>query len=201
MNHIFNPSLSSPSPSLIRHKDELSPQSGMAALAGSGGQAGEKEVKAFEDRRDTHTGAKACFLRDIPFSAIYFPCYAHVKAYMSMPAASLVTPADVIKTRLQVAARAGQTTYNGLADCFWKILKEEGPRAFWKGAGERPSGSEPTPPSPGSACRRPQPRPHRSFRLAVATISLGPIEKPNLGPPPSQRYNVQVTPPSKEDTP
>lgn len=25
-------------------------------------------------------GAKACFLRDIPFSAIYFPCYAHVKA-------------------------------------------------------------------------------------------------------------------------
>lgn len=25
-------------------------------------------------------GAKACFLRDIPFSAIYFPCYAHLKA-------------------------------------------------------------------------------------------------------------------------
>lgn len=46
-----------------------------------------------------------------------------------------MTPADVIKTRLQVAARAGQTTYNGLVDCFWKILREEGPRAFWKGAG------------------------------------------------------------------
>lgn len=52
-----------------------------------------------------------------------------------MPAASLVTPADVIKTRLQVAARAGQTTYSGLVDCFWKILREEGPRAFWKGSG------------------------------------------------------------------
>lgn len=25
-------------------------------------------------------GAKACFLRDIPFSAIYFPAYAHLKA-------------------------------------------------------------------------------------------------------------------------
>jgi len=25
-------------------------------------------------------GAKACFLRDIPFSAIYFPVYAHTKA-------------------------------------------------------------------------------------------------------------------------
>lgn len=28
-------------------------------------------------------GAKACFLRDIPFSAIYFPCYAHVKASLA----------------------------------------------------------------------------------------------------------------------
>lgn len=51
-----------------------------------------------------------------------------------MPAASLVTPADVIKTRLQVAARAGQTTYTGVIDCFGKILREEGPKAFWKGA-------------------------------------------------------------------
>lgn len=52
-----------------------------------------------------------------------------------MPAASLVTPADVIKTRLQVAARAGQTTYSGVTDCFRKILREEGPKALWKGAG------------------------------------------------------------------
>lgn len=50
-----------------------------------------------------------------------------------VPAASLVTPADVIKTRLQVAARAGQTTYSGVIDCFRKILREEGPSAFWKG--------------------------------------------------------------------
>lgn len=52
-----------------------------------------------------------------------------------VPAASLVTPADVIKTRLQVAARAGQTTYSGVIDCFRKILREEGPSALWKGAG------------------------------------------------------------------
>uniref|UniRef100_A0A6Q2YKC6 EF-hand domain-containing protein n=1 Tax=Esox lucius TaxID=8010 RepID=A0A6Q2YKC6_ESOLU len=166
-----------------------------------------------------YKGAKACFLRDIPFSAIYFPCYAHVKSFMSdedgrigpfklllsgavagMPAASLVTPADVIKTRLQVAARAGQTTYNGLVDCFWKILKEEGPRAFWKGAGARvfrsspqfgvtlvtyellqrwfyidfggqkPTGSEPT---PKSRISLPAPSPDHigGYRLAVATFA------------------------------
>ncbi|KAI1901628.1 hypothetical protein AGOR_G00036360 [Albula goreensis] len=166
-----------------------------------------------------YKGARACFLRDIPFSAIYFPCYAHTKAALSdedgqvgpgklllagaiagMPAASLVTPADVIKTRLQVAARAGQTTYNGLLDCFWKILKEEGPKAFWKGAGARvfrsspqfgvtlvtyellqrwfyvdfggkkPSGSEPT---PKSRISLPAPNPDHigGFRLAVATFA------------------------------
>ncbi|XP_075685567.1 electrogenic aspartate/glutamate antiporter SLC25A12, mitochondrial isoform X1 [Rhinoderma darwinii] len=109
-----------------------------------------------------YKGAKACFLRDIPFSAIYFPVYAHCKsqfideeghigalqlltagAIAGVPAASLVTPADVIKTRLQVAARAGQTTYNGVIDCFRKILKEEGARAFWKGAGARVFRSSP----------------------------------------------------------
>ncbi|XP_072300537.1 electrogenic aspartate/glutamate antiporter SLC25A12, mitochondrial-like [Eucyclogobius newberryi] len=109
-----------------------------------------------------YKGAKACFLRDIPFSAIYFPVYAHTKekladedgrvgplqllsagAIAGVPAASLVTPADVIKTRLQVAARAGQTSYNGVIDCSRKILREEGFSAFWKGAGARVFRSSP----------------------------------------------------------
>lgn len=28
-------------------------------------------------------GSKACFLRDVPFSAIYFPAYAHNKLFFS----------------------------------------------------------------------------------------------------------------------
>ncbi|XP_048473742.1 calcium-binding mitochondrial carrier protein Aralar2 isoform X3 [Rhincodon typus] len=107
-------------------------------------------------------GAKACFLRDIPFSAIYFPCYSHLKlafanqngqvqsrdlllagALAGMPAASLVTPADVIKTRLQVAAREGQTKYDGVVDCFWKIQRQEGLGAFWKGVAARVFRSSP----------------------------------------------------------
>lgn len=99
-----------------------------------------------------YKGARACLLRDVPFSAIYFPAYAHTKAKLAdengynhplsllvagaiagIPAASLVTPADVIKTRLQVVARTGQTTYSGITDAVRKIYSEEGPRAFWKG--------------------------------------------------------------------
>ena len=51
-----------------------------------------------------------------------------------VPAAGLMTPADVIKTRLQVMAREGQTTYSGIGDCAVKLMRMEGPRAFWKGA-------------------------------------------------------------------
>ncbi|SPO32072.1 related to calcium-binding mitochondrial carrier protein [Ustilago trichophora] len=103
-----------------------------------------------------YKGASACLLRDIPFSAIYFPAYAHLKkdtfhegkdgkklgfgemlaaaAIAGMPAAFLTTPADVIKTRLQVEARKGQATYKGIVDCATKIIAEEGPKAFFKGS-------------------------------------------------------------------
>jgi len=109
-----------------------------------------------------YKGSRACFLRDIPFSMIFFPCYAHFKpaladetgynspgslllaaALSGCPAASLVTPADVIKTRLQVVARAGQTTYSGTLDAARKIYAEEGFRAFWKGAVARMCRSSP----------------------------------------------------------
>ncbi|XP_046355558.1 electrogenic aspartate/glutamate antiporter SLC25A13, mitochondrial-like isoform X1 [Haliotis cracherodii] len=128
---------------------------------------GKTKVGAISVVRDLgffglYKGAKACFLRDIPFSAIYFPAYAHVKKYFAdengyntpgtlllsatiagMPAAFLPTPADVIKTRLQVAARSGQTTYNGVIDCARKIYLEEGWGAFWKGAPARVFRSSP----------------------------------------------------------
>ncbi|KXN72465.1 mitochondrial carrier [Conidiobolus coronatus NRRL 28638] len=111
-----------------------------------------------------YKGAGACLLRDIPFSAIYFSAYSHLKkdyfketatkklaiselllagAIAGMPAAYLTTPADVIKTRLQVEARKGETTYNGIVDAARKILREEGFAAFFKGGAARVFRSSP----------------------------------------------------------
>ena len=105
-----------------------------------------------------YKGATACLMRDIPFSAIYFPTYAHLKkdyfgespthslgilqlltagAIAGMPAAYLTTPADVIKTRLQVEARKGETRYRNIPHAFRTILAEEGFRALYKGGPAR----------------------------------------------------------------
>lgn len=70
-----------------------------------------------------YKGASVCFLHDIPFSAIYFPAYAKLKTSLKdseghlsdgnlllagslagVAAASITTPANVIKTQLQVKA-------------------------------------------------------------------------------------------------
>jgi solute carrier family 25 aspartate/glutamate transporter 12/13 len=101
-------------------------------------------------------GAQACLLRDIPFGAIYFPAYAMCKDYLvhrngshgsasaseillagtlaGIPASFLTTPADMIKTRLQVVPRPGEAMYNGVGDCFRKVYQTEGPTAFFKGS-------------------------------------------------------------------
>jgi solute carrier family 25 aspartate/glutamate transporter 12/13 len=105
-----------------------------------------------------YKGASACLLRDVPFSAIYFPTYNHLKkdlfgesptkklgvlqllsagAIAGMPAAYLTTPCDVIKTRLQVEARKGDTAYTGLRHAAKTIWKEEGFQAFFKGGPAR----------------------------------------------------------------
>uniref|UniRef100_A0AAQ5XK51 Solute carrier family 25 member 22a n=1 Tax=Amphiprion ocellaris TaxID=80972 RepID=A0AAQ5XK51_AMPOC len=50
-------------------------------------------------------------------------------------AAVAVNPVDVIKTRLQSLTRGStEDTYSGVTDCIRKILRNEGPSAFLKGA-------------------------------------------------------------------
>lgn len=111
-----------------------------------------------------YKGAVACLMRDVPFSAIYFPTYAHLKrdyfgegpnkslgigelltagAIAGMPAAYLTTPFDVVKTRLQAESRRGETQYKNVRHAFSTILREEGFSAFFKGGPARVFRSSP----------------------------------------------------------
>ncbi|SCU93612.1 LADA_0G04038g1_1 [Lachancea dasiensis] len=116
-----------------------------------------------------YRGIGACLMRDVPFSAIYFPTYAHLKKILfdydpqdktkrprlrtwelltagglaGMPAAYLTTPFDVIKTRLQIDPRKGETKYNGIFHAAKTILKEESLRSFFKGGEARVLRSSP----------------------------------------------------------
>jgi len=103
-----------------------------------------------------YKGTGATAMRDVTFSLVYFPLFAHLRdmgpkrpgtdqvpfyhSFISgcaagCVAAVAVNPVDVVKTRLQVLSRgAGEDSYKGILDCFQKILKNEGPRAFLKGS-------------------------------------------------------------------
>ncbi|GAB1603017.1 mitochondrial glutamate carrier 1-like isoform X1 [Argonauta hians] len=103
-----------------------------------------------------YKGCGATMLRDVTFSAIYFPLFANLNAlgkrrpgsdqavfyhsFISGCAAGCVAsfsvnPFDVIKTRLQTLKKAeGEKEYSGIVDCFRKIISHEGPKAFLKGA-------------------------------------------------------------------
>ena len=98
-----------------------------------------------------YKGAGACFLRDIPFSGIYFPLYWILKekenynpfiagTLAAAPAALLCTPADVIKTRIQTI---NNNNNNKIIHIISSIYKNEGFYAFWKGGGWRVLRSSP----------------------------------------------------------
>lgn len=107
-----------------------------------------------------YRGVGATMLRDVTFSVIYFPLFAHLNALgpkrpdgsgdsvfwtsflagcgAGSTAAFAVNPLDVVKTRLQVLKRAaGESSYNGVLDAIRQIYSKEGPMAFFKGAGCR----------------------------------------------------------------
>lgn len=96
-----------------------------------------------------YRGTVATLSRDVPFSMLYFSMFAKFKDMQraedgSLPfsrvflsaicagsiSSALVTPADVVKTRLQ--AGSGKE-YAGLWDCAVRIYQKEGVPALFKG--------------------------------------------------------------------
>lgn len=103
-----------------------------------------------------YTGARATLMRDIPFSMLYFSAYGWLRqrwtdqsgnitmlnAFLAGGlagtfSAAAVTPADVIKTRLQAKPAPGQIPYSGIVDCYSRIVAQEGHAALFRGAGPR----------------------------------------------------------------
>ncbi|KAH6567833.1 hypothetical protein BASA50_006422 [Batrachochytrium salamandrivorans] len=108
--------------------------------------------------RGLYKGTAATLARDVPFSFIFFPMVAILKSVFT-PAnshgeapfsvifgsgivsgavgATLVTPMDVVKTRLQVISKPGDKVYSGMMHCYRDIIKHEGVAALFKGAAPR----------------------------------------------------------------
>ena len=130
-------------------------------------ESGSKSVGALQvvkelGFRGLYKGASACFMRDIPFSAIYFPLYATLRSHFQgdksvaapsdlfiagglagAPAASLVTPFDVIKTRMQTKLPNGNYMYDSIGSAAKDIYTNEGVQALFKGAPARVFRSSP----------------------------------------------------------
>lgn len=98
-----------------------------------------------------YQGTLATLSRDVPYSFIFFPLYANVKASLAngrgensmisvlvsgilsgAVAAGAVTPTDVVKTRLQLAG--GKEKYGNAANTYRTIVRDEGVLALYRGA-------------------------------------------------------------------
>lgn len=92
--------------------------------------------------RGLYKGSSITLMRDVPFSVLFFPSYAYLRQhYFSNDlisgaiagglAASIVTPIDVVKTRLQSAF--SNATNAGAIEITKSIIREDGASALFRG--------------------------------------------------------------------
>jgi solute carrier family 25 aspartate/glutamate transporter 12/13 len=132
----------------------------MAAVQGGANKTSWTIVKEL-GLRGLYRGTPATLMRDVPFSFIFFPTSSYLRQLAAerdrrrggegkvpfsvvfwsgigagILAAGAVTPADVIKTRLQTRRTDG-IVYRGIAHAAQEIYQKEGLKAFMKGAPQR----------------------------------------------------------------
>nr|PNR28650.1 hypothetical protein PHYPA_029243 [Physcomitrium patens] len=92
-----------------------------------------------------YEGASVALARDVPSSAIFFATYTLLRqlyteqsflagAIAAIPATILVTPMDIIKTRLQKEPAPGEPLYADWWECLQDIVNKAGPQALFKGS-------------------------------------------------------------------
>jgi solute carrier family 25 S-adenosylmethionine transporter 26 len=107
-------------------------------------------------RKGLYAGYGSFMLRDLPFDAIEFVAYEQMRSALraalggrqlsafetsavgaaaGVATAVLTTPLDVVKTRLMTQGAGG--AYKGVLDCFARVVREEGPRALFRGVQPR----------------------------------------------------------------
>jgi solute carrier family 25 aspartate/glutamate transporter 12/13 len=93
-------------------------------------------IKKIGGIKNIYKGVGVCAMRDVPFSAIYFPLYSFLTNYTDtyksslisgMTAAFTCTPMDVIKTRVQYELNITPS------QALYKLLEKEGFSALFKG--------------------------------------------------------------------
>eukprot|EP00271_Cylindrocystis_brebissonii_P000317 TRINITY_DN10417_c0_g1_i1.p1 TRINITY_DN10417_c0_g1~~TRINITY_DN10417_c0_g1_i1.p1 ORF type:complete len:665 (+),score=106.30 TRINITY_DN10417_c0_g1_i1:188-2182(+) len=91
-----------------------------------------------------YSGTLITLARDVPGSALFFACYAFLKqvypdqlfldgCIAAIPPSILVTPMDVVKTRMTMKPQAGEVPYTDGLDCVRQIVAKEGVGALFQG--------------------------------------------------------------------
>jgi len=80
----------------------------------------------------TYDTGKVLLFKD-PKKANFFAMWAFAQA-VTVVSGIISYPLDTIRRRLMMQSGRADILYSGTLDCFKKILKNEGPKAFFKGS-------------------------------------------------------------------